>query len=248
MSVISYMRDGKPVVPTRMRKLESRDCLTILSNASTWFARKEFSDGADGTDFIAAACDETVEFLKRNDKTYDEAGKEQDAPWVNTDIQFTKDDVRLELRRSILRTKTFSEGVYYLLRCLDRKGLLPIGAFSHADKCRDLAEFAIHEHLMAAHFAKEAAGDDEEALKRLSAGNISLSDLRTWYIYAQSTKLLVLRPITARMASCGLWNVAGSAKEGHPWVISAGPVAIHFHRKVFFPVIRHFHDAMTGKI
>lgn len=235
------MRNDRPSVPTRMNKLASKECLEIIEKATAWLSRPEFSDG------IGPACAETLNFLKRNDTTYDENGNSNDVSWINTNLIFTKDKIRLDIRRSILRNKIFSEGIFYLLKILDKIEITPSRAFNYADKCRDLAEFAIHEHLMAGYYAKYDNIGDDELSKRNKINNINLSDLRYWYLYSRQAKLELLRPIATRMAVNGLWTVTGSEKEGLPWSIKAGPVSTHFHKDVFFPALEHFHDMMRGK-
>jgi hypothetical protein len=155
-------------------------------------------------------------------------------------LQETADNIRLDLRLSGLRLKTFGEGACRMIGILNETDALPKFANSYNDASTNLAEWFLHERLMRSYLKAKASGEDPNTI-----GSVNLGDLLDLYLYEPGAQQGAVRAKIVQMVSVGLWD-ADPPVGARQWKIRAGPVATEFHLEVFAPVVEHFKQYLRG--
>lgn len=229
------MSASRPTMPIRLSTVKADEAADLVNKFKEWFGLEEIQR------LVQDSARRTQSFLLQYDHTPTPQGGIGEAePWVQLEgvplpeLEETDDEVRLDLRLSGLRLKTFAEGACRMIGILNETDALPKFANTYNDTSTNLAEWFMHERLMRAYLQSKA-----------SAPSPKLGDLMDLYLYDPKSQQGAVRAKIVQMVSVGLWD-ADPPVGARDWKIRAGPVATEFHLKVFVPVIEHFKQYLKG--
>lgn len=235
--------DKRPKMLTRFSEAKAQEAAALISQFKKWFARTETQEK------IVACAIPTRQFLEAYNCTPNQHGGPGDpVPWVRmegvplNELQETNDEIRIDLRLSGLRLKTFAEGACRFIGILNEANALPENAYSYADASTNLAEWFLHESLMRAYLKSKALGEDPS-----KASSYKLDDLLPTYLYSAAPRRDALRAKIVQMVSVGLWHADPPQEGAREWKIRAGFVATTFHTDVFTPVVEYFRPQLRGR-
>lgn len=231
----------RPVMVRHLTTAKAQEAKDLISRFKSWFALPHVREQ------IGKSAERTKKFLLEYDHTpTPQGGIGVAEPWVKLEdlplmsMEATDDEMRIDLRLSGLRLKTFAEGACRMIGILNEADMLPKFANEYNDASTNLAEWFLHERLMRTHLKTEAANADPSII-----GSVKLNDLLDLYLYEQGAQQGAIRAKMVQMVSLGLWD-ADPPSERREWRIRAGPVAIVFHKEVFWPVVKHFEGFICG--
>ncbi len=237
--------DDRPIMPRNLSTVKSEEAIRLVTQFRVWFTRPEFQHD------LADAASRTKEFLTDNNCTSSAFGAiGEPEPWAKienvpvSELQPTEDEVRLDLRLSALRIRTFAEGACRFIGIMEELKALPKNAYTYCDPSTNLAEWFQHEGLMRTYLRTKASGLDPD-----KADSVKLSDLLPLYMYSEKAQQGALRGKLVQMVSVGLWDADPPKSTTNPtkeWKITVGPLAVTFHRDVFWPVVQHFKLLLRG--
>jgi len=231
----------RPIMPVHLSTVKAEEAAELVTQFKEWFGREESSD------LVQSSANRTRNFLLDYDHTPTPQGGIGDAePWVKLEdvplpqLQETEDEIRLDLRLSGLRLKTFGEGACRMIGILNETDALPKFANSYNDSSTNLAEWFLHERLMRSYLKAKASGENPSTI-----GSVKMGDLMDLYLYDPKSQQGAVRAKIVQMVSVGLWD-ADPPVGAREWKIRAGPVAIQLHLEVFVPVVKHFKRYLKG--
>ncbi|MGH0214363.1 hypothetical protein NKY66_10655 [Sinorhizobium meliloti] len=235
------MSVARPTMPLHLSSVKAEEAAELITQFKEWFGRNE------NRDLVKSSAQRTRAFLLEYDHTPTLQGGIGDAePWVKLEdvplprLQETEDEIRLDLRLSGLRVKTFCAGACRMIGILNETNALPKFANSYNDASTNLAEWFLHERLMRSYLKSKASGENPDTI-----GSAKLSDLLGLYMYEQGAQQGAVRAKIVQMVSVGLWD-ADPPVGAREWKIRAGPVATEFHLEVFVSVVEHFKQYLRG--
>ncbi|TBG52562.1 hypothetical protein [Rhizobium leguminosarum] len=235
------MVSARPTIPLRLTTVMSEEAIKLVTEFKAWFGQKEIID------LVKAKAKEARDFLIDNhDRLPLPDGGTLTEPWAKIEdvpvehLQKTDDEIRLDLRLSQLRLKTFAVGACRLIGILDADAL-PKNAISYSDRSTNLVEWALHERLMRSYLKAKASVENNPN----EIGSLKMDDLMGLYLYEPKSQQEAVRAKIVQMVSVGLWE-ADPPKGARDWKIRAGPLAIQVHLEVFGPVVKHYKRYLKG--
>ncbi|ENN89818.1 hypothetical protein RHSP_80953 [Rhizobium freirei PRF 81] len=233
--------DTRPQIPMHLNTVMADEAADLIEKFKDWYCQP-------GTRAKVEECvPRTRDFLLKYDHTPTiHGGIGECEPWIRLedvplpDLDETDDQMRLDLRFSALRLKTFAEGASRFLGILNEIEGLPKNANSYNDKSTNLAEWFLHERLMRTYLQLVADGKDPK-----DGSSVKLQDLLHTYLYQDGAQQGPIRAKVVQMVSLGLWD-ADPPTNNRAWRIRAGIVAVRFHYDVFTPVVAKFKPYLTG--
>ena len=231
----------RPQIPMHLNKVQADEAVELVERFKHWYSQPKTLAK------VEECVPRTKDFLFKYDHTPTiHGGIGESEPWIRLedvplpDLEETDDQMRLDLRLSGLRMKTFADGASRFLGILNEIEGLPKNANSYNDKSTNLAEWFLHERVMRTYLQLVAAKKDPN-----DAASLKLQDLLSTYLYKTGAQQGPIRAKVVQMVSLGLWD-ADPPTNIRAWRIRAGIVAIRFHFDVFTPVVDKFKPYLTG--
>jgi hypothetical protein len=176
--------------------------------------------------------DEVLTWLAANRHRTVAKGNEIFEPWWS-DLPYTAEEDRIDLRRATLRKLVYGNGLRRLLNRMVSARLLESKMLEFIDDATEFQCMALHDELVGYYRSEHPET------------TISMTDLRDRFGLSKKTSPTKLRDGSiVPMSVLGLWRVD---YDGKRCAIKLGPVAAIFHEKVFTPVRRQFEPQLSGK-
>ncbi|MCK8782725.1 hypothetical protein M0654_22435 [Rhizobium sp. NTR19] len=231
----------RPVIPMHLNSAQADEAAALIGQFKEWYSQQ-------GTlDKIEESVSRTKEFLLRYDHTpTPHGGIGETEPWIRLedsllpDLEKTDDAMRLDLRLSGLRLKTFAEGACRFIGIMNEIDGLPKNANRYNDASTNLAEWFLHERLMRTYLQRLAANKNPN-----EGSSLKLQDLLSAYLYQEGAQQGPIRAKVVQMVALGLWD-ADPPTTNRAWSIRAGVGGVRFHVGVFTPVVDHFKKYLPG--
>lgn len=193
---------------------------------------------------VAAIAKDVLAWLRLNREKTDRNGDTVNGSWFALQsLDHTDDGRRLDIRRSLFRSKLYGTGLRRLLNRMVHEQMLANEAYAQIRDFTDFTRMTLHDELMGYKLASETR--DEEGRHRPLA-TVNLEDLKERFELSPGGNATKLRDsIVCPMASFGLLRV--KIDNENRYAISIGRVAHIFHTEVFTPVREEFEPKLKGR-
>ncbi|MBY3342123.1 hypothetical protein HFN99_35485 [Rhizobium laguerreae] len=181
---------------------------------------------------VKAACEETINFLRKNKRHYDANGAEQNGPWF-PDMPPANTMRQAHARPDAVHHAIFENGLRHMFSELILNSKIDEKHWPNLEHAITFKTAAFHNELLRIYDA--FPGEDIA---------VSLASLAKRFNY-KSGGWRVRNKLFPVMADLGLWNIKRKGKT-HEWEIRLGKVADIFHDMVFYPISVEFEAKMKG--